>query len=188
MTAAAYPKLRELPAALIQGRAADAIGVDPTFPPVTTSTTTAPREFASAGSVLDALRSSGMRVSTPRRVIVEALFAADRPVSAQEIAAGLDGERTRLDLASVYRNLETLESLGIVRHVHAGHGAGRYVLAGRAREYVACERCGAVSEIDSRRLDGPRAEVLRQSGYRVSFAHFPLVGVCPRCADRETGR
>ena len=186
MTAAAYPQLRERSLGLIRPGGAGAPEVERSL---TTSASTSPREFATASSALDALRRRGMRVSTPRRVIVEALFAADRPVSAQEIAAGLDGERTRLDLASVYRNLETLEGLGIVRHIHVGHGAGRYVLAGRgAGEYLACERCGAVAEIDPRRLDGPRAEVMRQCGYRVSFTHFPLVGVCLRCAAKEAGR
>jgi hypothetical protein len=29
---------------------------------------------------------------------------------------------------------------------------------------------------------------MRQCGYRVSFTHFPLVGVCPRCAAKEAGR
>ena len=61
-------------------------------------------------------------------MIVNHLFEAGAPVSAQQIAAGLD--RTPLDLASVYRNLETLEEHGVVRHFHAGHGPGRYVLVG----------------------------------------------------------
>ena len=44
--------------------------------------------------------------------------------SAEELAAGLGGRVPRSDLASVYRNLETLERHGVVRHVHLGHGPG----------------------------------------------------------------
>ena len=36
------------------------------------------------------------------------------------------------DLASVYRNLEHLEELGVVRHVHFGHGPGLYALPAAA--------------------------------------------------------
>ena len=76
--------------------------------------------------------------------MLEALFLADGPVSAEELAAGLGGQVPPSDLASVYRNLETLERHGVVRHVHLGHGPGRYALAGTGeREYLVCERCGA---------------------------------------------
>ena len=78
----------------------------------------------------------GLRVSAARRLVLEALFAAERPVTAEEIAAGLDGRLPASDLASVYRNLETLEELGLVRHVHLGHGPGLYALAGRQRARV----------------------------------------------------
>jgi Fur family transcriptional regulator, ferric uptake regulator len=143
-------------------------------------------EFDGPETVLNALRGTGLRVSTARRVVVDTLFAARGPVGAEEIAAGLDGRRPQLDVASVYRNLETLERLGVVRHLHVGHGPGRYVLAGSGeREYLACERCGELVEADARELDGVRAEIRERFGYRVRFTHFPIVGLCPGCAAGE---
>jgi Fur family transcriptional regulator, ferric uptake regulator len=143
-------------------------------------------EFESAEAVLRALRACGLRISTARRMIVNLLFEADGPVSAQQIAGGL--HQTPLDLASVYRNLEKLEEVGVVRHFHAGHGPGRYVLAGGGeREYLACDRCGAIEEIDGCELDELREEVQARFGYEVRFTHFPMVGVCPRCAAAEEG-
>src|SRR5262249_53435805 len=53
---------------------------------------------------VSALRASGLRLSTARRLVIEALFAADDPVSASELAGAL-----RIDESSVYRNLEVLE-------------------------------------------------------------------------------
>jgi Fur family ferric uptake transcriptional regulator len=133
--------------------------------------------------VLAVLREHRLRISTARRLIVGFLFDASGPVSAQQIAIGLD--RTPLDLASVYRNLEKLEAIGVVRHFHAGHGPGRYVLnRGRASEYLTCDRCGAIREIDRRELDPIRQAVQERFGYEVGFAHFPMVGLCPRCAGR----
>jgi Fur family transcriptional regulator, ferric uptake regulator len=141
-------------------------------------------ECESANSVLRALRDRGLRISTARRVIVNFLFDAGHPVSAQQIAGGLG--RTPLDLASVYRNLETLEEHGIVRHFHAGHGAGRYVLAcGGESEYLACDRCGAIREIDPDELEPLRKAVRKRFGFKVAFTHFPMMGLCPRCAAGE---
>jgi Fur family ferric uptake transcriptional regulator len=140
--------------------------------------------FESADAVLRVLRTHGLRISTARRLIVDFLFEAGAPVSAQQIAIGLD--RTPLDLASVYRNLETLEQIGIVQHFHAGHGPGRYVLAGNGEpEYLACDHCGAIEEIDRSELDPLREAVQQRFGYEVGFAHFPMVGLCPNCAERE---
>ena len=142
--------------------------------------------FENADSVLRTLRERGLRISTARRVVVNYLFEAGAPVSAQQIAAGLD--RTPLDLASVYRNLETLEEQGVIRHFHAGHGAGRYVLVGGGeREYLACDRCGAIAEVDRGELDSLREDVQARFGFEVGFTHFPMVGLCPRCAALEGG-
>ena len=136
---------------------------------------------------IDAVRHSGLRLTSARRLVLEALLAAQGPISAEEIADGLGGKMTQSDIASVYRNLETLGSLGLVRHFHAGHGPGRYVLESRAdREYLACESCGVIESVDPAALDVVRASVRDLSGFEARFSHFPIVGLCPRCA-RERG-
>ena len=149
---------------------------------MTVSATTPPLRFDSPKAVLNALRGHGLRVSTARRLVVHTLFAAERPLSAEEIASGEDGGFP-VDLASVYRNLETLEELGVVRHVHAGHGAGLYSLTGDGEpEYLACERCGALTAVRSAELDDVRDLVRERFGYEARFTHFPIVGRCDDCA------
>jgi Fur family ferric uptake transcriptional regulator len=142
--------------------------------------------FPTPEAVLNALRGRGLRVSTARRLVVHTLFAAERPLSAEEISAGAGDGWPPVDLASVYRNLETLEQLGAVRHFHAGHGPGRYALTGEGeREYLACEGCGALLEVEPAQLDTVRAEVRERFGYEVRFTHFPIVGRCDECARRK---
>ena len=134
-----------------------------------------------AGAV-NLLRARGLRVSAARRLLLEALYAAPRPISAEEIAGGLAGRLPPSDLASVYRNLERLEELGLVRHVHLGHGAGRYAPAtSRAEDVVVCEGCGGIAELAPGALDAARAAVRLASGFEPRFGHFPVVGLCPNC-------
>lgn len=131
----------------------------------------------------DALRARGLRVSAARRLAVEALFAADGPVSADLIAAGLDGRLPRSDLTSVYRNLESFEEIGLVRHVHLGHGRGLYALAGRAGpEYLVCDSCDRITALDPSALDRIRDEIQSEFGFEARFGHFPIVGLCRDCA------
>ena len=134
-------------------------------------------EASSAAAAFATLRARGLRLSTPRRLLLQALYASDRPLSAEELAG--DG-----DVASAYRNLEVLEEVGLVRHVHLGHGPGLYHPAGREREFVVCESCGAVRAVAPAELDDVRAAVLAAVGYRARFTHFPLAGLCPACAAR----
>ena len=152
---------------------------------------TPPLRFNSPTAVLNALRGHGLRISTARRVVVGALFAADRPLTAEEIASGGDAGLP-VDLASVYRNLETLERHGFARHVHLGHGPGRYELVGRGEhEYLFCESCGEVRPLSSGELDPIRAQLRQQFGYETRFTHFPIVGRCKKCASgrrRKQGR
>ncbi len=136
-----------------------------------------------------AVRRSGLRLTSARRLVLEALLAAGGPISAEDIADGLGGRMTQSDIASVYRNLETLGSLGLVRHFHAGHGPGRYVLEnGADREYLACESCGAVESVDPSALDDVRDAVRDLSGFEARFSHFPIVGLCARCTRERTAR
>jgi Fe2+ or Zn2+ uptake regulation protein len=132
-------------------------------------------------SALGVLRANGLRASSARRVLLETLFLADEPVSAERIAGGLDGRMPRSDLASVYRNLEALERLGLVRHFHLVHGPGLYALAGRERDYLVCERCGALRPVMPGALDDVCHLIRSRFGLLPRFNHYPLVGLCEDC-------
>ena len=142
------------------------------------TTVDAPR-FQSPESVLNMLRGEGLRISTVRRLVVSSLFAAGEPVSAEELAGG---GAAPLDLASVYRNLDTLEKAGVVQRLQAGEGPARYALAGSdEREYLACGRCGELREADPAQLDPAREEIRRRFGFEADFTAVPVSGVCGRC-------
>ena len=154
---------------------------------VTVPHRTSPIATASVETAVHVLRARGLRVSAARRLVIEALFAAERPLTAEQIAAGLEGWLPASDLASVYRNLDTLEQIGLVRHFHVGHGAGLYALAVAGEpEFATCERCGALEAVPAGRLDGVHAEIERALGYRVRFSNFPIVGTCAACSEEHT--
>jgi Fe2+ or Zn2+ uptake regulation protein len=137
---------------------------------------------ASVPAAITTLRVRGLRVSAARRLVLEALFAAEGPVTADAIAAGLGGRLPGSDLASVYRNLDTLEQIGLVRHFHVAHGAGRYALAGTHQAgYVACEKCGAHRSLDHATVAKVAAVLHEACGYEPQLVHFPIVGRCPEC-------
>jgi Fur family ferric uptake transcriptional regulator len=140
-----------------------------------------PLAFRDMDEVAAAVRNAGSRLTTPRRLVIEALFAADHLLSAEQISLGVTTGVT-LDLTSVYRNLELLEALGIVRHVHVGHGPSVYGLVGEGeREFLVCEHCGKVRAVEPSALDGARDAIREAFGYEARFTHFPIHGRCPDC-------
>lgn len=145
---------------------------------------TAPRPVPDLESALLVLREDGGRVSTSRRALLTALFGADGPLSVEKLALQAV---PALDVPSTYRTLERLEQVGLVRHVHLGHGPGLYEIATEGeREYAWCESCGKATSLDPERLDEARSLIEHSIGYRPRFSHFPLVGLCDEC--REAGK
>lgn len=133
-------------------------------------------------NALALMRAHGLRVSAARRLVVEALLVAQGPMSAEQIAQGIGGQVPSSDQASVYRNLERLEEIGLVRHVHLGHGPRLYALAVDGElEYLTCERCADFVMVDCGALDDVRLLIEREFGYRATFSHFPIVGLCASC-------
>ncbi len=145
---------------------------------MTVASQTPPVLFETIEEAIRAVRGRGMRLSTARRLVLEALFAANGPVSAVHLAHTLS-----IDESSVYRNLEVLERHGLIRHVHLGHGPGLYVLVGRQEvEYLYCERCAEVTAVTPKQLDPLRQTIKQQFGYEARFTHFAIVGLCEQCA------
>jgi Fur family ferric uptake transcriptional regulator len=158
---------------------------------VTLSPSTRPARFSDLDGALSALRAQGLRISAVRGLILQALFTAPGPLSAEQIAeaagdppAGGTEQDASLDAASVYRNLEAFERAGVVRHVHLGHGPGLYALVGEGeREYLYCERCHTAIGVAPAELKDVRELIDSRFGYRARFTHFPIVGICERCSE-----
>jgi Fur family ferric uptake transcriptional regulator len=156
---------------------------------MTVAAQTPPLAFDTIEEAIAAVRRGGMRLSTPRRLVLEAFFSAEGPVSAVHLSDALS-----IDESSVYRNLEVLERHGLIRHVHLGHGPGLYALVGHHEvEYLYCERCAKVTAVTPDQLDPVRQAIKQRFGYEARFTHFAIVGLCERCsanphlAARPTG-
>ncbi|MGI9184810.1 MAG: Fur family transcriptional regulator [Solirubrobacteraceae bacterium] len=142
---------------------------------------TPPLSFTTIAEAIAAVRTGGKRLSTARRLVLEALFAAEGPVSAAHLAHALG-----IDESSVYRNLEVLERHGLIRHVHLGHSPGLYVLVGdHDVEYLYCERCAKVTVVGPEQLDPLRRQIKDRFGYQARFTHFAIVGLCAQCAAQS---
>ena len=141
--------------------------------------------MVTADDLIDGLRGSGYRITEARRQIC--LLLAGEPeghLSAADVLDGVSG----VDQSTVYRTLEALERVGLVEHIHMGHGAGAYHVApaGNDHHHLVCEACGTVVDVPLSRVRAAVDDVARSHGFLVDTAHFALVGRCTSCAAPGT--
>lgn len=130
------------------------------------------------------LRARGDRMTGPRRAVLGALAAEQRHQSAEDVIASVGRLDPSVHRASVYRALETLSELGVVQHVHAGHGLTTYHLmpAPGPHPHAQCQVCGTVYDLPDDLLDAVAAQLAGQTGFVLDTGHVALSGTCADCA------
>lgn len=115
-------------------------------------------------------------MTVAKRAIVEALYAAPDGVTAD----GLDAVLADTDVTTVYRTLGQLEQVGVVEHVHLGHGPAIFRLLTGGAVTVMCDACGRVTHIPFAEFAPTVALIGARHGLQLDLHHFALSG---RCAE-----
>lgn len=136
----------------------------------------------------DHLRERGHKLTQPRRAILKTLVVASKPLSPAEIQAHGQAFCADLGLVTVYRTLEIMADVGLVRSVHVVDGCHGYVLATPGHtHHVVCERCNAVVEIVGCELGGFLERVAQRTGYTITGHWLEISGICTDCQQHEDG-
>ncbi len=134
-------------------------------------------------AVREQIRARGLRWTPQRRAVIDALAEVDGHISAADLV-----ERCRLRDPStipstVYRTLDVLEELGLVRHGHGADGREEYHLRPAGEHgHLHCSACGATWEIGEERAAAVAAALRGADGFEVDIGHVTLVGRCRDCA------
>ncbi len=135
------------------------------------------------------LRRLGVRVTPQRLFVLEAMEQIGGHMTADEIMQWAARRYPALNLATVYRTLDLLVSVGLVAQTDLGAGAVHYELVGDSpHHHLACERCGYVIEMDEALLADLRARALEVYGFHAQPRHLAIFGLCRACYDAaQTG-
>ncbi|MEY4024137.1 MAG: hypothetical protein RLZ23_1098 [Actinomycetota bacterium] len=71
------------------------------------------------------LREKGLRLTPQRELVLNAVRELGH-ATPEDIASKVRETHPGINLSTVYRNLETLENVGLVQHTHLGHGGATY--------------------------------------------------------------
>ncbi len=131
------------------------------------------------------LRARGYRLTPQRQLVLESVGELGHGTP-DEIAAAVRQTASGVNISTVYRTLELLEELGLVRHTHLGHGAPTYSVAtDDDHVHLVCRDCGQVAEASASVFDGAVARLAGDHGFSVDVGHFAVFGRCRSCAAEE---
>lgn len=134
-----------------------------------------------AADLVDELREAGLRITAPRRAICQVLAEHHdehlTPAELHRRSEKLSGGR--IAPSTVYRTIETLETVGRLHHVHLGHGPAVLHLSDHAEhQHLVCEVCGRTEDIPLAELSVLIEHLEDKYGFEAGGVHFALVGRC----------
>jgi Fur family ferric uptake transcriptional regulator len=140
-----------------------------------------------AQDLVQALRDCGFRVTPQRAVILETIAGFSDHSTAQEVYSAAHKRLPGLNLATVYRTLETLQQAGLIDLFLPGTSQARFSLRDPDHPHchLVCTNCQQVYELPAswaRRLSD---DVRRRLGFEIEANHLTLTGLCRKCAEPD---
>jgi Fur family ferric uptake transcriptional regulator len=87
-----------------------------------------------------------------------------------------------VNLSTVYRGLEALEQVGLVRHTHLGAGGSTYHLAAASDHlHLQCNNCGRIISLEQSAAESFAALVRDRTGFLADLTHGAIYGQCADC-------
>jgi Fur family ferric uptake transcriptional regulator len=122
------------------------------------------------------LREAGLRITKPRRIILEILHESEGHPDASQIFERAVARDHRISLATVYRTMKALEETGAIqRHAFAG-GPARFEQAEGHHDHLIDLDTGEVIEFASSRIEALQEEIAARLGYEIVHHRLELYG------------
>ena len=132
----------------------------------------------------DRLRSSGHRL-TPQRELVLAAVESLGHATPDEVYAEVRTHSESINLSTVYRTLELLDDLGLIRHAHLTDRAPTYHSAsGHEHAHLICRECRRVISIDRSEMEQALEGLAGKRGFAPDYGHVTVFGSCAECARK----
>ncbi|MFC7493209.1 MULTISPECIES: Fur family transcriptional regulator [unclassified Nocardioides] len=127
------------------------------------------------------LHSLGYRLTPQRQLVLRAVEKLGH-ATPDEILAEVQQHASAVNISTIYRTLEVLEELGLVRHTHLSDRAPTYhSVTDHEHFHLVCRNCHRVISVDPE-VVAPLSEALEQRhGFVVDVGHLAIFGNCVEC-------
>lgn len=133
------------------------------------------------------LNERGLKATRPRLRVLEALQSSrKRHLSAEDIYRRVIDAGADVGVASIYRILAQLESVGVLRKHYFDAGVAVFeVNCGTRRAHLVCVGCGRVEDFEDRAISVRRQKIADAHGYDLSEEPLTIRGRCLVCSKKR---
>lgn len=122
-----------------------------------------------------------------RSLVLDAVNRLKSHATADEVYAEVAAMHPNISKATVYRNLNLLSEMGMIRKLEISGGADRFDHICKEHCHVKCEKCGRVFDIDIPYIDGLDNRVENRNGFELTGYDILFRGICPGCRASSDG-
>ncbi|TDQ05422.1 Fur family nickel uptake regulator [Labedaea rhizosphaerae] len=137
-------------------------------------------EKSARAELKETLHERGMRMTPQRQLVLDALLDLGH-ATPEQICAHVQRTTPTVNITTIYRTLELLDDLGLVRHTHLGHGAPTYSIESHRHVHLVCHRCGRVDEVPCELMADLAGTLRERNGFQLDASHLALSGLCRDC-------
>ena len=133
-------------------------------------------------TIVKNLRENNHKLTPQRLAIVKILSRSEGHPSVEKIYEHLQDDFPTMSLATVYRNVMLMKSLGEVLEIGFPDGSNRY--DGNkpyTHPHVICIKCKKIVDPDLDSLDEMKKEVALETNFEILSHRLDFFGICSNC-------
>jgi len=133
------------------------------------------------------LEKKGLKLTSPRRHILETVFAIHEHFNAEELYARIKAVTAGISLATVYRTIPLLMEAGLVQHALRDEGRERFehIFGHPKHIHWLCSKCGTLLETNLSTLTEAIAKQAKGLQFKTEEIELSIRGLCWKCQDIE---
>ena len=133
------------------------------------------------------LRQQGHRLTPQRLHVLQVIKAHSQHMTAEEIHAAIVPQQPFIDIATVYRTLIWLQSVGLVAPISTGEGKlyYEYHAPGDHHHHLICQQCGQHIQIPDADLACLKQHLHTHYNFSLQIDHLALPGRCGGCREHK---
>ena len=137
-------------------------------------------------TIIHKLRENNHKITPQRMAIVDVLAKSLGHPSVEDIYAQLQNDFPTMSLATVYRNVLLIKSMGEVLELGFPDGSNRY--DGNKpypHPHIICIKCKKIIDLSLESLDDIEKEVANETKFKILNHSLNFFGICSTCSARE---
>ena len=128
------------------------------------------------------LRKKGYRLTPQRHMILSVIQEADEHLSIDQILERVQERNPYVSLSTVYRTLEPLRELGLVRENHLPGEQPHYETAeSTEHHHLVCRRCRTIIHLEDNLLGNLHEQLQQQYAFHGLTLDLVAAGYCDAC-------